>query len=202
MTTARSKPKNQAKKKRPSRRSRAQIVEIEQKRATSFVLWLQGKQYTEIAKEVGYADASGAMRAVEGYRGDRLVEIEGNALHDAMIVLHLLRAQLLERALGGEHEAFNDLMRLMEREARMLGLDAPTRTSVGGDPELPPIQTGVTHLVITKEVAVEALKALGEAGLLRGGLQDAWVGEDVPPEDAGPLALADGDQQSSNGTGG
>ena len=81
----------------------------------------------------------------------------------------------MPKAMRGEHEGFNDLMRLMEREARMLGLDAPQRLAMGGAPKLPPVRAVATQLVITPETMMEALKALAEAGFLPDGIDEAWV---------------------------
>ena len=41
----------------------------------------------------------------------------------------------------GNLSAIDRALKIMERRARMLGLDAPTRQAFGGDPDAPPIET-------------------------------------------------------------
>ena len=66
-------------------------------------------------------------------------------------------------------------MRLMEREAKLLGLDAPQRWARGGNASAPPVREVSAQLVVTPEVVADALKALAEAGRLPSEIAEAWV---------------------------
>ncbi|EME53757.1 hypothetical protein G352_23996 [Rhodococcus ruber BKS 20-38] len=97
-----------------------------------------GKQWAEIAGELGYADASGAYRAakrlldrtefeaVEEYRA-----IEADRLDEA----HRIQFGALEVLVSmGKFEAIppavSALAKISDRRSKLLGLDAPTRVDV------------------------------------------------------------------------
>jgi hypothetical protein len=93
-------------------------------------LRMAGITFPEIARALGYADASGAHRAV--WRAlDRLVREpadELRALQHARIEA-AIRA-IWPRVLRGDDRAILSLTRLLTREARLMGLDAPTEANV------------------------------------------------------------------------
>lgn len=86
-----------------------------------------GMTYSDIAKTLGYADHVGALRAVK--RGMR------KALQEPADELRELEAARLDRAQEkiwpkveeGDVRAITALLRIMERRAKLLGLDAPLK---------------------------------------------------------------------------
>jgi hypothetical protein len=111
----------------------ARTPEVILKQAAAVKLKVGGATYDDIARVLGYRGRSGAHAAVRA----GLVE----ALHDAgteelrrleyerLECLHLGRWQ---RALDGDDEALDQVLRLMVRRAALMGLDAPARRPHAG----------------------------------------------------------------------
>jgi hypothetical protein len=107
-------------------RNRKQLQESADREIQAISLRRQGLTYAEIAQQVGYSDHVGAMRAVK--RGmqkalqepaDELREIEASRLD-------LAQAKIWPKVEQGDTKAVMTLIRIMERRAKLLGLDAPT----------------------------------------------------------------------------
>jgi hypothetical protein len=89
-----------------------------------------GKDFREIAAEVGYAGPSGAYQAFEAAMRETLREPA-----DQVRALELERLDAMLRAvwpsaLEGELRSIETVLRLMDRRARYLGLDAPTKVDI------------------------------------------------------------------------
>jgi hypothetical protein len=74
----------------------------------------------------------------------QLAKVDAKKAEDARR-LDLLRVDaavtgLMPKVKRGDPKAAVGLVKLLERRARLLGLDAPARSLVGGDPEAPSIQ--------------------------------------------------------------
>jgi preprotein translocase subunit SecD len=89
-----------------------------------------GATYQVIAEQLGYAQAKGAYKAVASALkltlrepAEELRELEVARL-DAMLLV------LWRRVQAGDEKAVDRVLRIMERRARLLGLDAPTNTKV------------------------------------------------------------------------
>lgn len=119
-----------------------------------------GKQWAEIAGELGYADASGAYRAakrlldrtefeaVEEYRA-----IEADRLDKA----HQVQVEALEKVvLVGNLEAVpaavSAIVRISDRRSKLLGLDAPARVDVAHSGE----DFAATAAKLMKEIGLAA----------------------------------------------
>jgi hypothetical protein len=96
-----------------------------------------GCGYQEIADQLGYKDASGAYRAVRAALkaavhepAQELITLEATRLDD------LLRGIWMD-ARKGNVAKIDRALRIMARRAEMLGLDAPKRAQIGGDPDNP-----------------------------------------------------------------
>ena len=94
---------------------------------------LAGSAYSDIAKALGYADESGAWRAV-----DRLLSRQKRESADAIRGIEVNRldkliAAIWPRALAGDGKMIDVVLRIMERRARYLGLDAPARIDLVAD---------------------------------------------------------------------
>ncbi|MCD5419757.1 hypothetical protein LRS71_09345 [Rhodococcus pyridinivorans] len=113
-------------------------LDASQRAREALELRRQGKQWAEIANELGYADRASAYNAakrlldrtefesVEEYRA-----IEADRLDEA----HRIQAEALEqlaksRALDAIPPAVNALVKISDRRSKLLGLDAPTRVDV------------------------------------------------------------------------
>lgn len=91
-----------------------------------------GATYDKIAEALGYENRSGAYKIVVGALRDLVQEpakelrtLEAERL-DAMTLALWTRAQ------KGDLPAIDRLLRIMERRARLLGLDLPLAIDVGG----------------------------------------------------------------------
>lgn len=97
------------------------------KAAKALELRMEGRTFEAIAEEVGYAGKQGAYEAVrrsllEVVRepAEELIRLDLERL-DALWGIQYLNAQ------AGDVQAMAACMKIMERRAKLLGLDAPTR---------------------------------------------------------------------------
>jgi hypothetical protein len=100
------------------------------KEQRAYELRLSGKTFKEIARELKYADASGAyqayLRAREIVSTDnigewRLLELER---------LSAVQSALWDEAISGHIPSINALLRIFDLRARLIGLYAPEKHSV------------------------------------------------------------------------
>lgn len=106
--------------------SRSMQIVNREKEVAAINLRRTGMTYMEIAHELGYSDHAGALRAVR--RGLQ------RALQEPADDLRQIEAARLDRAQekiwakveDGDPKAITVLLRIMERRAKLLGLDAPT----------------------------------------------------------------------------
>lgn len=92
-----------------------------------------GANFDDIARRAGYANRSGAYKAVRDAM-DRITQEPAEAVLKLELErLDALLAAYWGKALGGDVQAFDRVLRVMERRARYLGLDAPVRTDVSSD---------------------------------------------------------------------
>ena len=113
------------------RASPRRIVGAE-RRAQALELRKAGASYEQIARQVGYSNRGNAYRAV--MLG--LAEVtQEPALEVQKLELERLDAMLLglwPQARRGEGAAVDRVLRIMERRAKLLGLDAEQKVSVSG----------------------------------------------------------------------
>lgn len=89
-----------------------------------------GLTFDLIAERLGYANASGAQKAYERACA-RIVYDDVVALRNAeMDRLDIAQAAIWNDVLQGRIPAVVTLMKIMERRARLLGLDVPTKTQL------------------------------------------------------------------------
>ena len=90
-----------------------------------------GATFDAIAKKLGYADESGARlafkRAMERMRDD--------ALNNEMRELHRQRLEVALQAIWsdvvkGDLEAIKVMLKILERDAKLFGIDAPVKTEL------------------------------------------------------------------------
>lgn len=102
-------------------------------------LRLLGHSYENIAKELGYADRSGARKAVlaildrrETEAAEQYRRVEGDRLDKKTLTTW---TNLRKAEADGDHASIaryiNALVRISERRCKLLGLDAPTQVELG-----------------------------------------------------------------------
>ena len=83
-----------------------------------------GLTWQNIAKEVGYADPTGAYAAYKRAVKRVLQEPADEVRQQELDRLDRLQVAVWPRAMKGDDRAINTILRLMERRAKLLGLDA------------------------------------------------------------------------------
>lgn len=88
-------------------------------------LAISGASLDQIAQEVGYADKSGAWKAIRRTldRQEAAAVTELRALENAR--LDRLQSAWWDKALGGDDKAAQIVLRVFERRAKLNGLDQP-----------------------------------------------------------------------------
>lgn len=117
-----------------------ETAEAKVRAAKALEMRLEGRTFDEIAESLGYSGRSGAhaavtasLKAIIREPAEALLKLNLERL-DKMFTVAYLNAQ------AGDVNAIAACMRIMERQARLLGLDAPERKEVtgkGGRPLLP-----------------------------------------------------------------
>lgn len=106
-------------------------------------LRIAGCTFEQIAAKVGYADKSGAWKAVKSAleltlqpAADELRELESQRLDK-------LWNALFDRAAGGDEKVIDRMIKISERRSKLLGLDMPISVRIqpdmgGGAPPIEP----------------------------------------------------------------
>lgn len=121
MATKKTKPSRGGKKTSP------ETIEAKLKAAKALELRMEGKTFEAIAYELGYAGKQGAYDAVK-----RSIDAITREPAEDLIKLDLERLDVLWQiqylnAQGGDVPAMAACMKIMERRAKLLGLDAPIK---------------------------------------------------------------------------
>ena len=103
---------------------------------------MEGMKFDDIAAELGFSGRQGAydavsreLKAITREPAEEVLRLDLERL-DKMWGIHYLNAQ------AGDAMALSSCMRIMERRARLLGLDAPSKNEVtgkDGSPIAPPV---------------------------------------------------------------
>ncbi|MFF4409825.1 hypothetical protein [Streptomyces sp. NPDC001404] len=115
--------------------SKAQRAATAQRRAQAIALRLAGMDYQTISERLGYADRGAASKDVH-----RALESALEAESAAAETLRELEVQRLDRmqaaawakAAKGDLKAIETVLKVIDRRARLLGLDKPARTELTG----------------------------------------------------------------------
>lgn len=102
-------------------------AELEAKELKVLELRRAGFTFQRIAEEVGYATPSGAQRALERIMTRNLPQAPEEFRWQELDRLDRMQVALWPRAMKGDDRAINTIVRLMERRARLVGIDAPQR---------------------------------------------------------------------------
>jgi len=102
-------------------------AELEAKEAKVLELRRAGFTFQRIAEEVGYATPSGAQRALERIMTRNIPQAPEEFRWQELDRLDRMQVALWPRAMKGDDRAIGTIIRLMERRARLVGIDAPQR---------------------------------------------------------------------------
>jgi hypothetical protein len=107
-------------------------VEVEQRRTKAVELAAKGKDYAEIAAELGYHDRSGAYKAVTAAL--RAEQAEGVDLLRQLETMRLdaLQESVWDAATSGDARAVDQVVRIILARVRLLGLDQLEDKAQGG----------------------------------------------------------------------
>lgn len=127
------------------KKTNATTIAARVKAAKAMELRMEGKTFSQIARELNYNCVQSAHEAVKRALHSTLQE-PADALRtleleriDAMWGIHYLNAQ------GGDVQALAACMKLMERRAKLIGLDAPVKSELAG-PDGQPLAVAPTVL--------------------------------------------------------
>lgn len=96
-----------------------------------------GATYQEIADELGYKNRGTAYKALRRALGRTLQDSADNLRELEAARLDQLQLGSWKAAMRGDPKAVANVLRVMERRAKLLGLDAPAKTELtgaGGNP--------------------------------------------------------------------
>ena len=117
-------------------------IDAKVRAAKALELRMEGMKFDDIANELGYNSKQAAfdavsreLQAITREPAEEVLRLDLERL-DRMWGIHYLNAQ------AGDAIALSSCMRIMERRARLLGLDAPSKNEVtgkDGSPIAPPV---------------------------------------------------------------
>jgi hypothetical protein len=111
----------------PEQTAAEKAAELEAKEAKVLELRRAGFTFQRIAEEVGYATPSGAQRALERIMTRNVPQAPEEFRWQELDRLDRMQVALWPRAMKGDDRAIGTIVRLMERRARLVGIDAPQR---------------------------------------------------------------------------
>lgn len=131
-TKGKAKPKRTGTKARGESVHSPRRIESVEKQAQALEYRKQGLSYSQIAQRLGFNSPQVAWNAVESAI-QRILREPAEAVRT--IELERIDAMFLsvfEKACDGDPMAITPCLRLMERRAKLLGLDAPVKTELSG----------------------------------------------------------------------
>jgi hypothetical protein len=128
-------------------------IEVREKDRQALELRKAGASYEVIAKQLGYADSSGAYKSVQrsmktiiAEPTDELRQVEYERLNQILLILW-------ERVQQGELGAIDRALSVMDRISKMYGLEAPKQTEIKQQ-----ITQGVMIVDGSKEEYLQAIR--------------------------------------------
>jgi len=107
-----------------------QAIEVAERRRKAVELRKAGASFDDIAVQCGYKDRSGAYRAVKAALKDITREPAEELLTLELARLDAMLLGLWADARKGNVMKIDRVLKIMDRRAKLLGLDAPTRVVV------------------------------------------------------------------------
>ena len=112
--------------------NREQQVKAAERQRQALQLRQAGVAYEDIAQRLGYSGRSSAWRSVMAALKHTLQEPADEVRTLELARLDRLLLGLWPQAAAGNQGAVDRALRIMERRAKLLGLDAPTRQELSG----------------------------------------------------------------------
>ena len=116
---------------RPRRRRRGDAATASWRQARAVELALQGRSYDAIARELGLANRGTAWRTVQRALRQRVLAGVDELRDVELARLDALQTAAWARAEGGDLAAIEAVLRIMDRRARLLGLNICKQTGTG-----------------------------------------------------------------------
>jgi hypothetical protein len=188
-------------------------AELEAKELKVLELRRAGFTFQRIAEEVGYNQASGAQRALERIMTRNVPQAPDEFRWQELDRLDRMQVALWPRAMKGDDRAIGTIVRLMERRARLVGIDAPQRiqaevVNYDGNRDIDGDIERIVNLIRGVDLSqpLEVESGTSESGTVatEGGLEDLALhggsrsGED---ENGGGVVSVGSDQQPENSVG-
>lgn len=114
-----------------SKTSQRRIEAIE-KQKQALELRKAGATYEAIAKKLEYANASGAEHAIKAALKATVQDAADTVRQLELERLDGLLINMWKQVQNGNQGAVDRVLRIMERRAKLLGLDAPTKNEISG----------------------------------------------------------------------
>lgn len=105
-------------------------IELKKRDARVFELRIQGYTFIQIASEVGFSGPSGAWQAYQRIKSEVIFESIEEARQLELMRLDELHLAVWDRALIGDLPSANCVLKIMDRRAKLLGLDKPEKIEV------------------------------------------------------------------------
>jgi hypothetical protein len=93
--------------------------------ARAVELLMAGRDYDQIAAELGYSSRSGAWRAVQRALRKRREEVAGEYLTLELDRLDALQCAVWDAAMSGDPKAVDAVLKISDRRCELLGLSPP-----------------------------------------------------------------------------
>src|SRR5947209_6082651 len=121
-------------------------------------LRLQGHTFAVIAEKLGYTDAPGAYRAYRAaLEWAEVEELATDLVKTEVLRLDVMLNALTNRITAGDPRAVEVAVKVLERKARLLGLDAPEKHLMAGQFD---VASRITET--TPEFVAEVLRELAQ----------------------------------------
>ena len=124
-----------------------------------WVLRLAGMSFEDIARQVGYADKSGAKRAFDAASERWVVESVEQQRQVQSDRLDRLLFPAFQRVVDGDLSLIDTCLRIERRRAELWGLDAPKRAEVTGQ-DGGAIEIDFADQLLAKVTAIEEQQAV------------------------------------------
>jgi hypothetical protein len=105
-------------------------IDFKQRDARVFELRIQGHTFDQIAGEVGYSGPSGAWQAYQRIKSETIFESIDEARQLELMRLDEMQLAVWDRAINGDLPAAHCVLKIMDRRAKLLGLDKPEKVEV------------------------------------------------------------------------
>ena len=105
-------------------------LELKRRDARVYELRIRGNTFDQIATEVGFSGPSGAWQAYQRVKESHIFESVEEARQLELMRLDEMQFAIWDRAINGELSALSCVLKIMDRRAKLLGLDKPEKVDV------------------------------------------------------------------------